>query len=207
WRLRFIENGTLGLAGNSGRITIGTPGSAADTAFAAAVAGNTNLFGKWAVVDREFASYIPVLGVGALNAPGFAGYSSNFLNRLPTPGSAPTENIRTTLSTALAVDTTINTLAVNTNTPAVAGVPVPTLIDLGGKKLTLVKGAMILAVNGDNQNITFLNGTITAGAVNGGGDLYVHALNYGGANRTFTISAGITDNGTGAVRLIKSSGS
>ena len=124
----MVKQSSPGATLSAGPVTIGVT-----TAQLQAVAGNTNLFGKWAVVDREFASYIPVLGVGALNAPGFAGYSSNFLNRLPTPGSAPTENIRTTLSTALAVDTTINTLAVNTNTPAVAGVPVPTLIDLGGK--------------------------------------------------------------------------
>ncbi len=193
--LRFIDNGTLGLIGNSGRVVI----TAAPTL-------SQNLIGPWAVVDREFASYIPVLGVGALSTAGFAGYSANFLNRLPNPVS-PAENIRATLGIpGLAVDTTVNTLAVNTNVAAVGGVPVPTIIDLGGKKLTLAGGGLILALNGDNQNITVQNGTITSGALNVGGDLYLHALNYGGANRTFTVSAVIADNGTGPVRLVKASG-
>ena len=191
--VRFPDNGTLGLIGNSGRIVITAPPTLSQ-----------NLIGGWAVVDREFASYIPVLGVGALSQTGFAGYSTNSLNRQPLA----TDNIRATLNVpGLAVDTTVNTLAVNTNVPAVGGVPVATIIDLGGKKLTLAGGGLILALNGDNQNITVQNGTITSGVLNAGGDLYVHALNYGGNNRTFTINAGITDNGSGAVRLIKASGS
>ena len=189
-----LNFGGLGTIGNAGRIVI----TSAPTL-------SRDLIGGWAVVDREFASYIPTLGVGALNTTGFAGYSSNFLNRQPLS----TDNIRATLNVpGLTVDTTVNTLAVNTNVPAVNGVPVPTFIDLGGRKLTLAGGGLILAVNGDNQNITVQNGTITSTGpgVGTGSDLYVHALNYGGSNRTFTISAGIVNNSTGAVRLVKTSG-
>ncbi len=188
--LRFPENG-LGLVGNNANIII-----------TAAPVLTQNLIGAWAVVDREYASYVATRGVGALSATGFAGYSTNFLNRQPLA----TDNIRATISVpGLTVDTTVNTLAVNSNVAAVNGVPVPTTINLGGKKLTLAGGGLLLALSGDNQNITIQNGTITSGAVNVGGDLYLQALNLGGNNRTFTIGAGITDNGTGAVRLIKSS--
>ena len=191
--LRFPDNG-LGLIGSNGRVVI----TAAPTL-------SRDLIGAWAVVDREFASYIPTLGVGALSQTGFAGYSTNFLNRQPLP----TDNIRATLNVpGLAVDTTVNTLAVNTNVAAVGGVPVPTIIDLGGKKLTLAGGGLILALNGDNQNITVQNGTITSTGpgVAGGSDLYLHQLNYGGNTRTFTVSAGIVDNGAGRVRLIEAAG-
>ncbi len=189
-----LNGGGLGAIGSTGRIVITSPPTL-----------SADLIGPWAVVDREFASYIPTLGVGALNQTGFAGYSTNFLNRQPLA----TDNIRATLGVpGLAVDTTVNTLTVNTNVAAVAGVPVPTIIDLGGKKLTLAGGGMILALNGDNQNITVQNGTITSTGpgVGGGSDLYLHQLNYGGNNRTFIVSAGITDNGTGSVRLIEAAG-
>ncbi|MEO6755058.1 MAG: autotransporter-associated beta strand repeat-containing protein [Chthoniobacteraceae bacterium] len=196
-----LNFGALGTIGNAGRITIGTLNG---TATATAVGANNNLIGPWAVVDREFASYIPTLGVGALSTTGFAGYSPNFLNRQPLN----TDNIRATISVpGLALDTTVNTLAVNSNLAAVNGVPVSTSVDLGGFKLTLAGGGMILALSGDNQNITVQNGTITSGLAVAGGvrDLYLHALNYGGNNRTFTVSAGIVDNGA-PVRLVKSSG-
>ena len=193
--VRFVDTAvpSLGLIGSAGRVVITAPPTLTQ-----------NLIGPWAVVDREFASYIPTLGVGALSTTGFAGYATNVLNRQPLA----TDNIRVTLNVpGLTVDTTVNTLAVNTNVPVVfAGVAVPTIVDLGGKKLTLAGGGLILAVNGDNQNITVQNGTITSGVLNAASDLYVHALNYGGSNRTFTINAGITNNGTGAVRLIKASG-
>ena len=183
--LRFPDANAPGTIGNSGRILITSP-----------LTLSNNLIGPWAVVDREFASNIPTLGVGRLNQVGFAGYSVNFLNRQPLA----TDNIRATLNVpGLAVDTTVNTLAVNVNVPA-------TTIDLGGRQLTLASGGLILAVNADNQTISLQNGTITSGAAGVGGDLYLHALNYAGANRTFTVSAGITNNGGGAVRLIKASG-
>jgi autotransporter-associated beta strand protein len=190
--VRFVDNG-MGLIGSNGRVVITSPPTLSG-----------NLIGPWAVVDREFASYIPTLGVGALSQTGFAGYSTNFLNRQPLA----TDNIRTTLSIpGLAVDTTVNTLAVNTVTP---NVNAAITIDLGGKKLTLAGGGLILAENNTNaaaaQSITVQNGTLTSGTLNVGGDLYIHALNLGGVNNTFTVSAGITNNGTGAVRLIKASG-
>ena len=207
--VRFIDTATptLGLIGNTGRIVV----TAAPTL-------SQNLIGPWAVVDREYASYIPTLGVGALNQTGFAGYSPQFLNRLAQTGGTvanplfvyPGENIRATLSVpGLTGDTTVNTLAVNTNVAAVGGVPVPTIVDLGGKKLTLSGGGLLLALGGDTQNITVRNGTLTSTGpgVGIGSDLYVQALNYSGNNRTFIISAGIADNGIGPVRLIKSSGS
>jgi len=55
--------------------------------------GVTNhLIGGWAVFEREFASYTPGTGVGALNGVGYAGYSPNELN-----DGIATDNIRLTL--------------------------------------------------------------------------------------------------------------
>jgi autotransporter-associated beta strand protein len=199
--IQFPDNGTLGTMGNSANVVFSTLNG---TNTVAAVAGNKNLLGPWAVVGREFASYIPTLGVGALNQTGFAGYSPNYLNLQPLA----TDNIRAILSIpGLTADTTVNTLAVNTLT---ANANAAITIDLGGKKLTLAGGGLILAASNTNaaitQNITIQNGTLTSGALNVGGDLYVHALNYGGVNNTFILSPTIANNGTGAVRLVKSSG-
>ena len=198
--IQFPDNGTLGTLGNSANVTFSTLNG---TNTVAAVAGNNNLLGPWAVVGREFASYIPTLGVGALNQTGFAGYSTNYLNLQPLS----TDNIRATLSVpGLTTDTTVNTLAVNTLT---ANANAAVTVDLGGKKLTLLGGGLILAANNTNaainQNITIQNGTLTSGALNVGGDLYVHALNYGGVNNTFILSANITNNGSGIVRLVEDS--
>ncbi|MDP2323202.1 MAG: autotransporter-associated beta strand repeat-containing protein, partial [Gammaproteobacteria bacterium] len=196
--LRFPDNG-IGAIGNVGRILIGTLNGVATSTNTGGAninsGGLTNgLIGAWAVVDREWASYIPDLGVGRLNQTGFAQYSTNTLTGTPLA----TDNIRLAGNVGpLLVDTTVNTLAVN---PTI----VQTLIDLGGKKLTLQGGGLLLAHNTLNRTLTIGNGQITSGEVDEDSDLYVHVLTYSLANSITTINANITNNGSGAVRLIMS---
>ncbi|NBN94086.1 MAG: hypothetical protein EBV31_00410 [Verrucomicrobia bacterium] len=156
-----------------------------------------NLIGPWAFVDREFASYDATYGVGALNSAGFAGYAGGTLTS--NPGAD--DNIRFTLAgtTVLNADTSIWTLAMR-------GQATATTVDLGGKKLTLRGGGLLLGQETDSITWTISNGTITAGAVDAASDLFIHHANFGGTNRLVDISAVIADNGTGAVRLIKNSG-
>jgi autotransporter-associated beta strand protein len=192
--LRFPDNGS-GLIGSRGRIIISTlNGSSTGT-----VGGGltNNLIGPWAVVDREFASYIPDLGVGRLNQTGFAGYSVNSLTGTPLA----TDNIRVTSNTGpLFGNKTINTLAVNTGLAL-------TTIDLGGNTLTLQGGGLLLGHSAANRSIVVQNGSITGGLAGSPSDLYVHVLPYGQANTSTILNAAITDNGPGGVVRLVVSGS
>ena len=81
------------MIGSNGRILITTLNGAATSTVGGGL--TNNLIGPWAVVDREFASYIPGLGVGRLNQTGFAGYSINALNGTGANAPQVTDNIRT----------------------------------------------------------------------------------------------------------------
>ena len=155
-----------------------------------------NLIGGWAVFEREFASYIPGQGVGALNTQGYAGYSPNLIN-----DGVVTDNIRftNTGTTLLTGNRTINSLAM-----VVSGV---TALDLGGNTLTVASGGVIASNGTDNTAITITNGNLTAGALNVGGDLYLHTFGYVNGNtdtvnRDVNIDAIITNNGSGAVAVV-----
>jgi len=69
----------------------GTDGGNNRILFTSAPALTNGLIGPWAVVDREFASYDPTLGVGPLNSAGFPGYSGATLN-----SAGPNDNVRHT---------------------------------------------------------------------------------------------------------------
>ena len=94
-----------------------------------------NIIGPWAIDLRDFASYVPGLGVGALNAAGFPGYSNT---SLITGTWLPTDNVKLTIATAttvpMAASTTINTLNVAYSANAT--------LDLGGNTLTLGSGTL-----------------------------------------------------------------
>ncbi|EDY18785.1 autotransporter-associated beta strand repeat protein [Chthoniobacter flavus Ellin428] len=154
-----------------------------------------NIIGPWAIVDREYASYVPGLGIGGLNAVGFpTGDAVNFTGAL-----ASSYNVRfgTTGTTVLGGDVTINTLTFTSPTAA-------TTLDLGGHTLNLQGGGLLIGENTDNVNVGITDGFITAGS-GGATDLYLTHANYSGTNRTASIDAVIEDNG-GPLRLIKSSG-
>ncbi len=181
--LRFNNAGDFGLIGTRGRVMI----TSAPTL-------TNNIIGPWAVVDREFASYDATFGVGTLLQTGFPGYAGSGLNS----GPLATDNVRftTTGTTTLAANTTVGTLTFGQQGAA-------TTLDLNGNTLTIQGGGLIFGQGTDNVNFAITNGNLTGPA--GGGDLYIHHLNYTGTNRTASIDAAITDNG-GAVRVIKSSG-
>jgi autotransporter-associated beta strand protein len=161
-----------------------------------------DIIGPWAIIRRDWASNIGTLGVGQLNANGFAGYSTNTLTGSPLA----TDNIKITAlnnTTTLTTDTTINTLNITTTT-ATGDV---TLVDLGGKKLTLAGGGMIFGLDGNAQLHTVSNGTLTSGYANGTkNDLYLYQGAFGGTDRQLVISAVVADNGATPVRLIVNSG-
>jgi autotransporter-associated beta strand protein len=168
--------------------------------------GLTNhLIGGWATFEREFASYTPGMGVGAINTTGYAGYSPVVDVNLGTA----VDNVRYLLGNAgatitLTDDRTLNSLNIQGNTTTTAN----TTLNLGGKTLTLASGGLILSPATDNFGMTVQNGNLTAGALNVGGDLYVHALTWfnnqgdNTGNRDITLGANIVNNGTGAVALV-----
>ncbi len=167
-----------------------------------------HLIGGWATHDREFASYIPSQGVGALNTQGFAGYSPNLINN----GSA-TDNIRILLpnagsTTLLAADRTLNSLNLQAPAASMAG----SVLDLGGNTLTLASGGLILSPVSTaalSLSLNVVNGNLTAGTTSDPADLYVHALSWLNSqldttgNADVTLGASIVDNSAGgAVSLV-----
>jgi autotransporter-associated beta strand protein len=191
--LRFNNLGAYGQLGNGVRTTFTQINGAATTNLGDGLVNN--IIGGWAIVDREFATYNPVLGIGGLNAVGFAtGDGTTFLGTLTAA-----DNIRfgTTGTTTLAGNVAINTLTFTSPNAA-------TTLDLGGNTLTLTAGGLLFGEGTDNVNINVTNGFITAGS-GGPADLYLTHANFGGTNRTVSIDAIIKDNG-GPLRLIKSSG-
>lgn len=191
--LRFNNLGGHGQLGNGVRTTFTQINGVATSNVGDGLVNN--IIGAWAIVDREFATYVPTLGVGGLNAVGFATGDS-----LTLAGTLlPTYNVRygTTGTTTLAGNVSINTLTFTSPNAA-------TTLDLGGNTLTLTAGGLLFGESSDNVNIDVTNGFITAGS-GGAADLYLTQANYSGTNRTVSIEAVIQDNG-GPLRLIKSSG-
>lgn len=184
--LRFNALGSLGVIGSANRVY-----------FSGGVPLTNNIIGPWAIVDREFATYDPTYGVSALGQAGMANYDGSGLNTNPLP----TDNVRftTTGTTVLAANTTLGTLNFASQNAA-------TTLDLNGKTLTIQGGGLLLAQQTDNVNFAINNGNLTSGLLNVGGDFYITHANFTGTNRTVSIGAAITDNGTGPVRVVKSSG-
>ncbi|MGV3659502.1 MAG: autotransporter-associated beta strand repeat-containing protein [Prosthecobacter sp.] len=162
-----------------------------------------NLIGGWAVFEREFASYTTGQGVGGLNTQGYAGYSPNPINE-----SIPADNIRIALpaagsTTVLTGSRTINSL----NLQGAASSTGNSTLDLGGNTLTLVSGGLLASGATDNIAISIINGNLTAGALDVGGDLYLHTFGYVNGNtdtvnRDVNIDANIVDNGAGPVAVV-----
>jgi autotransporter-associated beta strand protein len=215
WNSIFVTNGGTGV--NSADLTIASllhTGGSAGVVNLANATGNpqqngqigstsrllitasptltNNIIAPWAIASRDWASYIPTLGTGALNATGFAGYATTNI----VTGSA-TDNVRVTATpAALTADETIGTLNLNYGAS--------TTVDLGTRTLTLAGGGLIIGT-GSASTGTISNGNLTSGALNVGGDFYTHFLPYAGTGRVSVISANITDNGSGPVRFILSS--
>ncbi len=175
----------------------GTIGSVAHLFVTSAPTLSNNIIGNWAIVDREWASYDTTYGVGALNQTGFAGYTGGVLS----PSNTGTDNIRfsTSGTTTLVGNTTVGTLnfaTINANT----------VLNLGGNTLTVQGGGILFGQSSDTNDYSITNGSLTSGTLNNASDLFLHHANFGGTARTVTLSAPIVNNGTGAVRVILSSG-
>ncbi|MBL9132895.1 MAG: autotransporter-associated beta strand repeat-containing protein, partial [Verrucomicrobiaceae bacterium] len=179
----------------------GVLGTATRTFFTSAPTLTNNIIGGWAVFEREFASYIPQVGLGGLNSNGFAGYSTALIN-----DAVATDNIRIVTpaggsTTTLTGNRTMNSLNMQATGTATAN----SILDLGGNTLTLTSGGLILSPNTAAFAYTVQNGSITAGTTGIGGDLYLHGLTHfnGDAdntgNRDITVSSSIIDNAGGPV--------
>jgi autotransporter-associated beta strand protein len=181
--LRFDKSGNLG---QPGQINV---------TFSGGIPLTNNIIGPWAIVDREWASY-GGLGVVALGATGGPAYSGASIN-----SAGSTDNVRFTATgtTYLYGDVALGTLNF-------ASQNATTVLNLGGNKLTVAAGGILFGQQTDSVDFSIANGTLTAGAANVGGNLYLTQANYAGTSRTVTIGAVIADNGTGAVRLVRSSG-
>lgn len=215
--LNQILNTTGGTGINSSQLTLGSLtrsvgstatvrfsvsgviGSASRTMITAAPPLTNNIIGPWAVVDREWASYDPTYGVGALLTTGFAGYAGGSLNTNPLA----TDNIRLTATgttTLLNGNVVVNTLNINNSTTAA-------ILDLAGNTLRLRGGGMIIGQNTNSITVTVQNGNITSGVVGSPSDFYLFHGAFGSTGRAATISANIVDNALlGPVRLILSEG-
>ncbi|WP_395733617.1 beta strand repeat-containing protein [Prosthecobacter sp.] len=167
-----------------------------------------NLIGGWATFEREFASYTPSQGVAGLTNNGYAGYSPNTI----FTGTA-TDNVRILLpvagsTTTLTADATLNSLNLQANTGATGS----SVLDLGGKTLTLASGGLIaspIATAASANSISIINGSLTAGTTSSPADLYLHALSWlnnqadNTGNADVTVSANIVNNAAGgAVALV-----
>ena len=177
----------------------GQIGSTPRMLITAAPSLSNNIIGPWAIIRRDWAGYIPGLGVGQLNATGFAGYATSTLTGSPLS----TDNIKITTNasnTLLTGDTTVNTLNITTTATGAT-------VDLGGFQLTLAGGGLMLGLDGDSQTQTISNGTLTSGYANGLiNDLYIYHGGFGGnGTRQGVISAVIADNGATPVRLVLTS--
>jgi autotransporter-associated beta strand protein len=163
-----------------------------------------NIIGGWAVFEREFASYTAGQGVGGLGvAPvnGYAGYSPSLIN----DGTA-TDNIRIALPAAASTTLLTGNRVINSlNLNGAASATGDSILDLGGNRLTLVSGGLIASSATNDRAINIINGELTAGVLDTGGDLYLHTANLvvtDMVNRDVNVSANIVNNGTGAVSLV-----
>jgi autotransporter-associated beta strand protein len=169
------------------------PGTGARLLLANEPVLRNRLIGPWAIVGREFASYLPGLGVGALNATGMPGYSSGTLALATAADNVRIASLASTLS--LTSDTSVHTL--NFSTPAVGG-----SLDLAGYTLNLAGQGLMIAPAADNVNFRVFGGTITSGTAGTASDLYLHVVPYSGNNRWAAFENTFADNAGAPLRLV-----
>lgn len=206
----FTSSDRLGILANSS-------GTAENIIVTGGLATTNNIIGAWAVYTNyfsrntiEFVGYDATGGVGALNAPGFAGYDAT---TLPAT-SQPTQNIRLVGDGSIpSGGLTINVLNFAANATITA--PVITFanntdvlnLTAGGLAFSYEAGGNIATITG-SIGATPNSGRITAGGLNPAGpvDLFVYYQNTTANN--FTLNSAIIDNpnnGGQALRLIVSS--
>ena len=169
--------------------TLGTRNS---IVFTGAPALQNGIIGGWATVNNEFATYggsgVVALAAGSYTTTGESTWTSTSTVKV-TAGAAGVTN---TLSTSRQ----INAL----NLVGATGGTVGNNVNLNGNQLRIGAGAIISSGGSTTRLNTINNGTLTAGAVvNTAAELVIYS------SSSYThVGASITDNGTGAVSLVKS---
>ena len=105
--LRFNQGSVIGLLGSNPRAFFTEINGVTTTNIGDGL--NNNIIGPWAIVDRDWATYVPTLGVGTLGSQGFAGYAGSGILTAPLA----TDNVRYSIATGttvLPVDTVVSTL-------------------------------------------------------------------------------------------------
>ncbi|MDB6120925.1 MAG: hypothetical protein JWO08_4706, partial [Verrucomicrobiaceae bacterium] len=143
---------------------------------------NDGIIGGYATAGSDFAKYDT--SIGSVRAMQSADYTTTAQNTW-----ASTSNVMLTGSATLSASRQINSL----NIAAAA----PTIADLGNNTLRVESGGLLLS---GTSAITLQHGTLTAGeGTNAAGTLYLHQ----NSSAPLTMGARITNNGTGAVTLVK----
>lgn len=208
--VEFAQNYQNNSAGQLGLISNGV-GHSENILFTTAPTLSNNIIGGWAIASSgyfntntvEFAGYIPVLGVGALNTTGFAGYDNGTTGVLPATFAA-SQNLRLTTSQTLpAGGVSINSLNVANTT---ASTNIALTFTNPTDTLTVASGGLVVqSVVGGTATLgsAAVPGQVTSGFSNGSGgnDLYLYYYNTTGANVLNDYSA-VVNNGSTPVRLV-----
>jgi autotransporter-associated beta strand protein len=185
----FNVSGTnLGTIGSNSRVTVGTLNGTAVSATAYSANGNgltNNLIGPWAIVGNEFATYVPGLGIAALNQTGAAQYDQT---NTFTGGTA-SENVRLTSTT------TIPSGGSNVNSVTMTGSNIALNFAVATDLLNLTSGGLIGPNNNQSIGAAVDSGRITVGGATPAAntDLYL----YNRAN-TLTVNSRLVDNASGS---------
>jgi autotransporter-associated beta strand protein len=187
----FFASGTnLGTIGSNSRITVGTLNGVATTPITYSPNGSgltNNIVGGWAITNNDFLTYIPGLGLAALNQTGAAQYDLNntFI------GSTATSNIRLSQSTNITAPTAVNAVSM------VSGQAVNLTFTNATDTLNITSGGLV----GPNNATQSIGATVDSGRLTAGGltpsansDLYI----YNRAN-TLTVNSRIIDNVNGSI--------
>ena len=178
----------LGQAGSFGRIEIGTINGVATTPTTVGLGLSNNMIGAWALVQNDFATYIPGLGVAALGANGALQY--DLVNTFT--GGVATDNVRLTATT------TIPGGGKTVNAVSMSGSNIALNFTAGTDVLNVVSGGLIGPNNNQTIGTTAIRGVLTAGGTSAGTNpLYL----YNRAN-TLTVNSQIVDNGVGTTKLV-----
>jgi autotransporter-associated beta strand protein len=176
----------LGTIGSNSRLLLAT----APTLINNIVADPSNKTG-WGEAGNDFLTYIPGLGLAALNQTGAAGY--DFTNLIPA-GDNSTKNVRLTATTAVPAGGAV------VNALSMSGSNIALTFAAGADTLNLTSGGLIGPNNNQSIGATLDSGRLTVGGLApvGSQDLYL----FNRAN-TLTVNSRIIDNPNGITAPVR----
>jgi autotransporter-associated beta strand protein len=184
----IVQGTNLGTIGSNSRVTVGSLNGVATTPVTYSANGSgltNNIVGGWAINGNDFLTYIPGLGLAALNQVGAAQYDFN--NSFT--GAGPTDNVRLTATT------NVPNGGANINALSMSGSNIPLNFVTATDTLNITSGGLIGPNNNQNIGATLDSGRLTAGGLTPGAisDLYLF-------NRTNTlqVNSRIIDNVNGS---------